>query len=75
MFSNELQRIQKVINVCVAQNRRIAIIGKKAQKTINVAINYDYLKIPPQNSINLKYITEENQNNEDDSHHYHRCSP
>ncbi|HPN61064.1 MAG TPA: ribonuclease J, partial [Bacilli bacterium] len=66
MFSNELQRIQKVINVCVAQNRRIAIIGKKAQKTINVAINYDYLKIPPQNSINLKYITEENQNNEDD---------
>lgn len=31
-----------------------------------MAINYDYLKIPPQNSINLKYITEENQNNEDD---------
>ncbi|MGD9886896.1 MAG: ribonuclease J [Bacilli bacterium] len=66
MFSNELQRIQKVINVCVAQNRRIAIIGKKAQKTINVAINNDYLKIPSQNSVNLKYISDENQNNEDD---------
>lgn len=66
MFSNELQRIQKVINVCVAQKRRIAIIGKKAQKTINVAINNDYLKIPSQNSVNLKYISDENQNNEDD---------
>ncbi|MGD9604955.1 MAG: ribonuclease J [Bacilli bacterium] len=66
MFSNELQRIQKVINVCVSQNRRIAIIGKKAQKTINVAINNNYLKIPAQNSVNLKYITDENQNNEDD---------
>ncbi len=66
MFSNELQRIQKVINICVQQNRRVAIIGKRAQKTINVAMNNDYLKIPADKLINLKYINDEVTNAEDD---------
>jgi len=66
MFSNELQRIQKVINICLQQNRRVAIIGKRAQKTINVAMNNDYLKIPADKLVNLKYINDEVTNENDD---------
>lgn len=66
MFSNELQRIQKVVNICIQHNRKIAIIGKKAQKTINVAMNNNYLKIPSEKLVNLKYINDENQNDASD---------
>jgi len=66
MFSTELQRIQKIINLCVQNNRRVAIIGKKAQKTINIAVKEGYLQIPPENFVNLKYMTEENRNDDAD---------
>ncbi len=66
MFSSNLQGIQKVIDLCVSANRRIAIIGRKTQKTINVAMNLGYLKIPNKNLINLKYMTPENRNDADD---------
>lgn len=65
LFSNELDRIQKVINLCVAKNRKIAIIGRKVQKTMNVAMTNDYLKIPEENLVNLKYIDDKNSNNDD----------
>ena len=65
-FSNELQRIQKIINICVQQNRKVAIIGKKVQKTINIAMNNDYLKIPSGNLVNLKYISDEITNDDED---------
>jgi ribonuclease J len=66
MFSSELQRIQKVINLCVQNGRKIAIIGKKAQKTINIAMNEGYLRIPEENLLTLKYMTEDNRNDGDD---------
>ena len=66
MFSNELQRIQKIINICLQQNRRIAIIGKKVQKTINIALNNDYLKIPEDRLVTLKYISDDVTNNDED---------
>lgn len=66
MFSTELQRIQKIINLCVQNKRRIAIIGKKAQKTINIAISEGYLHIPQENFVNLKYMTEDNRNDNGD---------
>lgn len=65
MFSTELQRIQKVINICVQNNRKIAIIGKKAQKTINIAMSEGYLNIPQENLVNLKYMTEDSRNDDD----------
>jgi ribonuclease J len=65
LFSTDLDRIQKVINLCVANNRNIAIIGRKVQKTMNVAMNNDYLKIPEDNLVNLKYIDDKNDNNDD----------
>lgn len=66
MFSNELQRIQKVINICIANNRRIAIIGLKVQKTINVGMKNGYLKIPEDKLATLKYMTEDIKNDDDD---------
>lgn len=66
MFSTELQMIQKIINLCVQNKRRIAIIGKKAQKTINIAISEGYLHIPQENFVNLKYMTEDNRNDNGD---------
>lgn len=66
MFSNELQRIQKVINVCIANNRRIAVIGLKVQKTINVGMKNGYLKIPEDKLVTLKYMTDEIKNDDND---------
>ena len=66
MFSDDLQRIQKIINISVEKNRRIAIIGKKAQKTVNIALKNEYLNIPPERLVNLKYITEDNKNDDED---------
>lgn len=65
MFSTELQRIQKIVNLCVQNNRKVAIIGKKAQKTINIAMSEGYLHIPEENLVTLKYMTEENRNDDE----------
>ena len=65
MFSSNLQGIQKVIDLCVAENRKIAIMGRKTQKTINVAMSMGYLKIPNKNLKNLKFMTPENSNDDD----------
>lgn len=65
-FSSDLDRIQKIINISVMNNRKIAIIGRKAQKIVNIAMNSGYLKIPDENLVNLKYIDENHSNDEDD---------
>lgn len=65
-FSSDLDRIQKVINISIDNNRRVAIIGRKVQKHINIAMNNDYLKIPQDKLINLKFIDDKNQNNYED---------
>lgn len=66
MFSSNLNRIQKVIDLCVAHNKKIAIIGRKTQITVNAAMNIGYVKIPNDNLVNLKYITNDNKNDSDD---------
>lgn len=66
MYSSDLDRIQKVINISVANNRRVAIIGRKVQKIINIAMNTGYLKIPNENLVNLKFIDSETANEEED---------
>lgn len=63
MFSYDLNRIQKVIDLCVKQNRKIAIIGRNTQMCISVAMNIGYLKIPSENFMNLRYMDEFNNNN------------
>ena len=58
MYSTDLNRVQKVVDMCVKNGRRIAIIGRKVQRIINVAMSTNYLKIPQENLVNLKFLDE-----------------
>ena len=66
LYSTDLDKIQRVINLSVEKNRRIALIGIKAQRIVNIAIKSNYLNIPEEKFINLKYIDEKNKNDDDD---------
>lgn len=61
-FSSDLDRIQKIINIAVNNNRNVAIIGRKAQRIVDIAMNTEYLKIPKDRLVNLKYIDDKNKN-------------
>lgn len=66
VFSDNLQRMQRLINICCQNNRRIAIIGLKTQRTVNVAMSNGYLNIPSDKLVTLKYLDEVNRNNDKD---------
>lgn len=61
-FSTDLLRIQKIIDIALANKRRIAIIGRKTQRTIDIAVNMGYLKIPEDQLCSLKFIDDKNKN-------------
>ena len=67
-YSEELSRIQKIIDLAIAASRRVAIIGIKAQKIVNKGIETGYLQIPPSKLVSLKYIDplKGNYNNDKD---------
>ena len=44
-FSTDLNRIQKIIDIALQNKRKIAIIGRKTQRTIDIAVKTGYLKI------------------------------
>lgn len=55
-YSSDLSRIQKIINMSVEKGKRIAIIGRKAEKIVDVAIKSNYLNIPDGYLVSLKPI-------------------
>ncbi len=65
-FATDLEKIQRIINLSVEQNKKIALIGIKAQRIVNIAINSGYLNVPEGNFVNLKYIDEKNKNDDKD---------
>ena len=64
MYSNDLNRIQKVIDLCVKNNRKIAIIGRNTQRLVSVGMTTGYLKIPQENFVNLRFMDDFNDNND-----------
>jgi ribonuclease J len=66
-FSTDLVRIQKIIDIALKYNRNIAIIGRKTQRTVDIAVNMGYLKIPKEKLTTLKFIDEKNKNTLKDS--------
>lgn len=66
IFSSDIARMQQVIDIGVANNRRIAIIGRKTQRIVNIAMNLGYLKIDEKHLANLRYIDEKNKNLDND---------
>ncbi len=61
-FSTDLVRIQRIIDIAIKYERKIAIIGRKTQRTVDIAVNLGYLKIPEENLVNLRFIDDKNKN-------------
>lgn len=66
LFSSDILRIQQIVNIAIANNKKVAIIGRKTQKIVGAAIDLGYLKVPEENMVNLRYIDENNKNNDKD---------
>ena len=64
LFSNDLQRIQQIIDIANSFNRNIAILGRKTQRTIDVGINMGYLRVPEDRLVNLKFLDDNNKNDD-----------
>ena len=62
IFSSDILRMQQIIDIGIAHNKKIAIIGRKTQRIVNVAMNLGYLNIPEKHLANLRYIDEKNKN-------------
>jgi ribonuclease J len=66
MYSTELSNIQKVVNEAVLANKKISIIGRKAQRLVDIGETLGYIQIPKGKLVNLKFLDETNQNDFDD---------
>lgn len=66
LFSTNLGRIQQIIDIAVEHNKKVAIIGRKTQRIVNIAINSGYLKVDQERLVNLRYIDDKNKNNQSD---------
>lgn len=66
LFSSDLQKIQWVINISLAHKKKIAVVGRKAQRIVDIALKNGYLDIPEDALVNLRYIDYKNKNNQDD---------
>ena len=64
LFSSDLQRVQQIINIASSFNRNIAILGRKTQRVIDLGIKMGYLKVPEDRLVNLKFIDENNTNDD-----------
>ncbi|MDE6661052.1 MAG: ribonuclease J [Anaeroplasmataceae bacterium] len=64
LFSSDLLRIQQIIDIAVAEDKKIAILGRKTQRLVNQAMQLGYLKCPEKNLANLKFIDDKIKNND-----------
>lgn len=65
LFSSDILRIQQIVDIAVEQNKKIAILGRKTQRLVNQAMNLGYLNIPTDNLVNLRFIDDSNEKNQD----------
>ncbi len=66
LYSTNLKRLQQVIDMSVKFNKKIAIIGRKTQRLISIAMDNGFLNIPDEMLQSLKFIDEKNSNISDD---------
>lgn len=66
-FSTDLMRIQKIIDISLKYDRNIVIIGRKTQRTVDIAVNLGYLKIPEGKLTSLRFIDDKNKNDLENS--------
>lgn len=66
MYSTEVSTIQMVVNEAVKLDKKLAIIGRKAQRLVYIAEQMGYIQIPKDRLVNLKFIDAHNKNEFDD---------
>ena len=66
MYSTELLNIQLIIDEALKAGKRISIIGRKAQRLVNIGERMGYIEIPEERLVNLKFIDNENKNDLND---------
>ncbi|MFA5693577.1 MAG: ribonuclease J, partial [Acholeplasmataceae bacterium] len=62
LFSSELQKIQQIIDLSLNHKKKIAVIGIRTQRIVDIAIKKGYLNIPKNAFVNLKFISDTNTN-------------
>jgi len=62
MYSTELSNIQLIIDEAIKAGKKISIIGRKAQRLVNIGERMGYIEIPEESLVNLKFIDNENKN-------------
>lgn len=62
LFSSDLSKIQRIVDISLLHKKKIAIIGRRAQRIVDIAIKEGYLKIPKSSLIFLRFIDEKNKN-------------
>ncbi len=66
MYSTELLNIQIIIDEAIKANKKVSIIGRKAQRLVNIGERMGYIEIPEDRLVNLKFIDNENKNEMND---------
>lgn len=66
LFSSDLRKIQRIIDISLTHKKRIAIIGRRAQRIVDIAIQNGYLNIPESSLVNLRYVDDKNKNDDKD---------
>jgi ribonuclease J len=66
LFSSDLKKIQRVVDMCLAHHKKIAIIGRRAQRIVDIAIGDGYLYILKSILFNLNFIDDKNKNDDKD---------
>ncbi len=64
IYSKDIIRLKLACNIALEYNKKIAIIGRKNQKIVNTACEMEYVNIPNESFVNLKYITDSNDNDD-----------
>lgn len=64
LFSSDLRKIQHAVNISLKHHKKIAIIGRRAQRIVDIAIANGYLEIPKEALVNLKFIDDKNKNDD-----------
>jgi len=62
MYSTEIAHIQRVIDEALKIGKKISIIGRRAQRMVDIGETMGYIRIPKDKLVNLKYLDEENAN-------------
>lgn len=62
MYSTELSNIQLIIDEALKADKKISIIGRKAQRLVNIGESMGYIEIPQDRLVNLKFIDNDNRN-------------